>query len=79
MALSLYEREVGPILDKVSYTGKGFVKMEEVNHTHCFSGCSPSLVFLKNCLPSGSFCFFSLPFFTQQNGIQLREIACKLP
>ena len=45
MALSLHEREVGPILDKVSYAGKHYAKMEEVNYTHYFSRCSSSLVF----------------------------------
>ena len=41
-ALSLYEREAGPMPDKVSYTGK-ILQMEEVNHTHCFGKGSTSL------------------------------------
>ena len=36
-ASGLYEREMGPMPNKVSYAEKGTQKTEEVNHTHCVS------------------------------------------
>ena len=46
--------------NKVSYTGK-ILQMEEVNHTHCFSRCSSSLIFLKNLLNHGQLVLLYFP------------------
>ena len=49
-ALSLYEREAGPVPDKISYVEK-FCKMEEVNHIHCVSRCNSPFFIKKILLP----------------------------
>ena len=44
-ALSLYEREAGPMPDKVSYIEQ-ILQMEEDNHTYFLSRCLSPLIFL---------------------------------
>ena len=55
--LSLYEREVGPMPVKASYTEQ-ILQMEKDNHAHCVSRCMSPLVLSKKSSSKGSLCLY---------------------